>query len=359
MIIVASLASCSKKSVPYIKRKGINVTEAATALRIGGGDKVLQIQYLGCGGLYIRHSGQAVMIDPFFSNQRFLKIGKSIFLGGKIRSKPEQISFALQRIKDSLNIPLASIQEETKAIFAAHGHYDHLMDVPYIHHYWFDQKTDVYVNASSFNSCANVIASNKLHDMEPLISDRNQRGESIDLPAKDGSILKIYPLLAAHNPHTRNFKFFSGSIKHPLPHYNDPKDKTSVHDWLEGQTLSFLLDIVEGNEIVFRIFIQSSSAHFPDGLPPQSLLKEKRVDLAVLGTASYKFSELTYPCEYLNKMSPTHVMFIHWEDFFRPYDSKPKTLLKNDIPRFFQKILSACRSTYILPLPGVVVSITY
>jgi hypothetical protein len=234
------------------------------------------------------------------------------------------------------------------------------MDVPYVQQHWFGGNADVYVNTSSANTCAGVIATSKLHDVETFVSVRQQQGGSIDLQAADGSVMKVYPILAAHNPHAGNIKLFSGSAMKPPAHFKDVAGKTNINDWLEGRTLSFLIDIESGGEIVFRMFVQSSSCHFPDGLPPERLLSKKKVDLAVMGVASYQFSETTYPCRYLDTIKPRHLMFIHWEDFFRNYKRRPKTVIKTDIPRFFNEVLPRCNTgSYVLPVPGVVVTVKY
>lgn len=360
-IILPLLIACSRKSVSSLQRKGVVVTQKKVTIRNDdAAGNALQIQYLGCGGLYIRHPGQAIMIDPFFSHQRFMKIGRSMLFGGRIRSSARQIGWAQKRLCDSIGISEEGLRKETKAVFAAHGHYDHLMDVPYIHRYWLGQQAEVYVNESAANSCAGVIPAGKLHRIEALASVREQQGKSIDLPGADGSMIRVYPILAAHNPHMRNIKLFSGSVTEPLLTFRDPLGKTNVNHWLEGRTLSFLIDIEHDNRIVYRIFVQSSSCHFPDGLPPLSLLSAKPVDLAILGVASYHFSEASYPCGYLEQLKPRHLMFIHWEDFFRPYNRPPKSVLKNDIPRFFNKVLEQCKPAgYILPAPGVVINAEY
>lgn len=354
------ILGCSRKSISALEGKGIFIAQRAIPLKTGSTGHHLQIQYTGSGGLIIRQSPTTIMIDPFFSHQKFIAIGRSMFVGGKIKSKPSMLSFAKKRILDSLNISDNMLLKETKAIFSAHGHYDHLMDIPYIHQYWLNQQPHVYVNESSLNTCSHVIPSEKLHNIEPIMSIRNQVGGSVEFMSEDSSVIKVYPILAAHNPHSRNIKLFSGSVMHDLPRYNKPEAKTNVNDWLEGRTLSFLIDIEKNEEIVFRMFVQSSTCHFPDGLPAESLLEKRPVDLAVMGIASYQFSEASYPCKYLGVMQPRNLMFIHWEDFFRSYKRKPKSLMKNNIPAFFAKCLTKCKpDSYMLPVPGVVVNIEY
>ncbi|MFZ6014194.1 MAG: MBL fold metallo-hydrolase [Bacteroidota bacterium] len=360
LIIFLLLSSCSRKSVSALERKGIRVTRRATPIDVGAKTDSLQIQYLGCGGLYIRQPGQSIMIDPFFSHQGIFKLAKSVLLGGKVRVKPSALRFGKSRVLDSLHLDDSKLQQETKAVFSAHGHYDHLLDVPFVFDRWLGKQADVYVNTSGYNTCFHCITQGKLHDMEPSMSTRHRQGRSIDFNAPDGSVMKVYPILAAHNPHSANIKFFSGAVMCPLPHFDKPEAKTRANEWLEGRTLAFLIDIEKAGRIAFRMFVQSSSCHYPDGLPPQSFLDQKPVDLAILGAASYHFSEATYPCAFLEDLKAQKVMYIHWEDFFRSYKRKPKSVLQTDLPRFFKCIVPNCKpAEYILPAPGVVVNVRY
>jgi hypothetical protein len=351
--------SCSKKSVSQLERTGIRVTQNPVEIGPTSSSRKLQIQYLGCGGLFIRHADQAIMIDPFFSNQKFGKIGRSILLGAKIKSNPKSIAFGKERIKSALKISDDEIRSQTKAIFTAHGHYDHAMDVPFIQHHWLNKNANIFMNESAMMTCQNVIPGDKLINVESKLSARESVGGSFDFQSADGTILKVYPILAAHNPHSKNMKLFSGTTIQAPTSYNKPTNKTRVTDWLEGRTVSYLIDLVEKDQILYRIFLQSSSASFPDGIPPTSLLQQKKVDLAILGAASFRYSENTYPCEYLNTLAPTDLMFIHWEDFFQRYEKKTMSLRKQDLTRLIKEILPKCREEYILPVPGVVLTTGY
>jgi hypothetical protein len=350
--------ACSKTSLSHLKKKGVHVDRSFTLSSNSHTSDSVKIQYLGCGGFFIRQNGQAIMIDPFFSHQSFMRIGRSILLGGKIKSKPEEIRYGKKMIMDSLDLSDDQLKKEVNGIFAAHGHYDHLMDVPYLHKEWLDSQADVYVNTSATITCANVIDPVKLHDIQLLSSIREQRGDSIEFSSGDARI-RVYPIFADHNPHSRNIKLFAGSAVTTPSRFQKPTDKTSVNDWLEGQTLSFLIDFVKGDSIRFRMFIQSSSCQFPNGIPPEGLLKEKDVDLAVLGVASYHFSENTYPCEFLQKLQPRNLMFVHWEDFFRKLRQRSRTVKTNDVARFFTDVFSDCKMDYFMPLPGSVITIRY
>jgi hypothetical protein len=352
------LSACSKRSLTYLHKKGVHVDRSFSLTTNPQATDTIEMQYLGCGGFYIRQGTQAIMVDPFFSHQSFMRIGRSIALGGKIKSKPKEIEYGKRMIKDSIRISDEKLKNEVKGIFSAHGHYDHLMDVPYLHHEWFSQNTEIFANSSAMITCANVVNPSKLHDLQKLASIRNQKGDSIEFSNGQSSI-RVYPIFADHNPHSRNIKLFAGSAVKTPSRYKNHTDKTSVNDWLEGQTLSFLIDFLKGDSIYFRVFIQSSTCQFPNGLPPESLLQERNVDLAVLGIASYHFSENTYPCEFLKTLKPAKLMFIHWEDFFRKLRQKPKAVKTNDVARLFTDVFSNCKMDYTMPLPGSVITIRY
>ncbi len=175
----------------------------------------------------------------------------------------------------------------------------------------------------------------------------------ITLQSQDGTI-NVYPILADHNPHFKNIKFFSGSKTEPMNYFTDPFGKTNANDWLEGNTFSFMIDYLgrEGN-IDFRIFIQSSSCNPPAGIPPAALLKDKPVDLAFLGVASFQFSP-DYPCTLLQAIHPKEVVWIHWEDFFRKYSKEPKTIRGTDVVKFFElPCVKPYKTKALLPWPGV------
>ncbi|HUR00090.1 MAG TPA: hypothetical protein VM166_11595, partial [Gemmatimonadaceae bacterium] len=88
-------------------------------------EDLITITYLGVSGLLIEHAGHAMLTAPFFSDLSF----------GKIRPRMTRL---LRR-----NTPIAADTAAIKTllpraattaslILVGHGHYDHLMDVPFI-----------------------------------------------------------------------------------------------------------------------------------------------------------------------------------------------------------------------------------
>jgi hypothetical protein len=88
------------------------------------------------------------------------------------------------------------------------------------------------------------------------------------------------------------------------------------------------------------------------------LVKDRNVDIAFLGVASYHFSS-DYPCTLLGSIKPQKVVWIHWEDFFRRYTKKPKTVRGTDVAGFFELPCLKPYAENFLPWPGVVFDVGY
>jgi hypothetical protein len=232
------------------------------------------------------------------------------------------------------------------------------MDVPAIFEK-LDKTPQVFINRSGFNTCHNVINVDKMVTLENHMTTQEVSRPPIELKTSRGKI-SIYPILSEHNPHFKNIKFFSGSKTTAVDYFRNPYQKTRANDWLEGNTFSFLVDYIDANgDIEFRIFIQSSSCNPPAGIPPAQLLQNRNVDMAFLGVVSYQFSP-DYPCSLLQALKPKEVVWIHWEDFFRKYTKKPKTVRGTDVVKFFDRpCVSPYKSKALLPSPGVTLDISY
>ena len=345
------LNKLTKHGIPYQSRR-------SSVTLPGAMDKKISVQYLGCGGLYIVKDGEGIMIDPFFSHQKIMRLGVSMFAGEngkrKLASDPEMIERGVKLIENSSG----NIRPQIKALLSAHSHYDHLMDVPAVLEK-LDTDIPVYVNQSGFNTCRNVIDVDKMVILENHMTTQEITRPPIVLNTLKGKI-NIYPILAEHNPHFKNIKFFSGSKAKPVDDYKDPYQKTRANDWLEGNTFSFLIDYMDaGGKIEFRIFVQSSSCNPPAGIPPAELLQHRNVDMAFLGVVSHHFSP-DYPCTLLQSLKPKEVVWIHWEDFFRKYSKKPKTVRGTDVVKFFDlPCVSPYKAKALLPLPGITFDISY
>ena len=242
------LKKLTKAGIPY------QAGDTVINLSNNPGEK-LTVQYTGCGGLHISKDGYSILIDPFFSNQKVSRLASSIFGGGddgkrKLSSSPKMVDIGMKSIQDAGG-------DNVIAVLSAHSHYDHLMDIPAVFNKLNNHPT-VYLNRSGFNTCYNVIDTNKMVILENHMTTQEKERPPLVLSLSDGTI-NIYPILAEHNPHIKNVKFFAGGKTKPVTGFNDPYGKTRANDWLEGNTFSFLIDYLDQTgKIEFRVFIQSS-----------------------------------------------------------------------------------------------------
>ncbi len=344
--------------------KDIHIVEKRETIKeYNTGNNTLTIQYLGAGGLYLLNKNDGILIDPFFSNQKVGKLGWSVLFGKEnIRANKKMVTYGLKSIEAQTG-PLAP---QVKAIFSAHSHYDHLLDVPAV--FATLNKPMVYLNQSGYNICYNTIDKNKMDALEAHMNTADKTRPPITW-ATDSTSVHVYPILADHNPHLKNIKAFDGDITTPNQTFKNPYDKTTANTWLEGNTFAFVIDYVTNNKITLRFYIQSSSSNasctptiadkqgkcfsFLDSLPLHN------IDVAFLGIASYAASP-QYPAELLTALNPTAVVWLHWEDFFRPYTRPPKTVRATNVPSFFNlDAVNKVKNKAYLPWPRAVLEIKY
>jgi hypothetical protein len=316
-----------------------------------------QVLYLGSGGVLLMRNGMGVLVDPFFSHQSFGRIGRSIFLGKSgwrtLRPDKKMIDKGFAEITAAMADSVS-----LKALLVAHSHYDHLMDVPEIASR-IGSNIPVFLNQTGFNICHQVLDSSRVSILENRMTTREVARDPFVLSHGDSLFIHVRPILADHNPHFRHVKFFSGYRDRPVDDLEYPLQKTRGNLWLEGSTFSFLIDFVKADGTIdYRVFIQSSSCNPPAGIPP-ALLLSRSVDLAILGVVSYHFSP-EYPCPQLDELAPDEIIWIHWEDFFRKYTRKPKTVRGTNIPGFFKlPCVKEYRTTGKLMWPRTMIKFIY
>jgi hypothetical protein len=358
LLLVSALIFLTGCALPGSLRKIPKETQTVSSrdtISLGNSTHQMSIQYLGAGGLYLLNDGEGILIDPFFTNPKLFKVGTSLFLNcHNFRSKPRMVSYGL----DAINTNRQILSEQVEAIFVSHSHYDHLMDVPAVFDR-LDKKPIVYLNRSGYNTCYKLIDTAKMMVLEDHMASQcpGTASKPIILKRKNGFVY-VYPILADHNPHFKHLKAFDGDIT--IPDINKaPGKKTKGNDWLEGNTYSFIIDYMKNDtEIELRLFIQSSSCNPPAGFPTSTIPKHP-VDIAILGVASYQFSPL-YPAKLLDTLKPQKLVWIHWEDFFRKYSRKPKTVRATDIRAFFEKTeVVGMRDSSYVPWPRAVLDVRY
>jgi L-ascorbate metabolism protein UlaG (beta-lactamase superfamily) len=361
--LVLLLTSCITPGRLSKLPKDIHIVEKRETIKeYKNGPNTLTIQYLGAGGLYLLNKNDGILIDPFFSNQKVGKLGWSVLFGKEnMRANEKMVTYGLKSIEAQTG-PLAP---QVKAIFSAHSHYDHLLDVPAV--FATLNKPMVYLNQTGYNICYNTIDKNKMDVLEAHMTTADKTRPPITW-ATDSTSVHVYPILADHNPHLKNIKAFDGDITTPNQTFTNPYAKTRANTWLEGNTFAFVIDYVTNNKITLRLYIQSSSCSpcpsvaasaEEDCLAQLKSLPPHPIDVAFLGIASYAASP-QYPAELLTALNPTAVVWLHWEDFFRSYTRPPKTVRATNVPSFFKlHAVNKVKNKAYLPWPRAVLEIKY
>src|SRR4051812_38656373 len=86
---------------------------------------LISVTYLGVSGFVIEHEGHVLLTAPFFSNPSF----------DSVRPRLARLLRSGQRISADTGVIqrfLPTAADRATAILVGHGHYDHLMDIPYI-----------------------------------------------------------------------------------------------------------------------------------------------------------------------------------------------------------------------------------
>jgi hypothetical protein len=279
----------------------------------GDSNRVITITYLGVSGLLIEHRGQVLLTAPFFSNPSLSMVRPR--LTRLLRSTPRisADTSAIERL-------LPRSADRATAILVGHGHYDHLMDVPYI----------ARRRATASRIFGGPSVRHILMGDSTLRANGGQRVVAISI-AEAGSIrrrgvwyytpdsaFRFMALVAGHAPTYRALKnsylFTRGSIDadlDSLPH--------TAAEWKLGEPYAYLIDVLSDDRkaTVFRIYFQDAPSEPPLGFPPSEVLAEREVDLAVLCGATSSNVPNT-PDSLLKVLKPSQVIVAHWEDFFRP-----------------------------------------
>jgi L-ascorbate metabolism protein UlaG (beta-lactamase superfamily) len=228
----------------------------------------VRVTYLGTNGYQFESKGRALLVDPYFSRVDLL----SVALGSRIQPN-------VARINDGLR----HLASNPDAILVTHGHFDHLLDVPFIM-----AKTQ-----------APLIASASSVDLA------KRAGASPGDAVSPGNVQRIGPWTIRVLPATHDRLF--GKVPFDQPHSHAVVPQRAA-DWICGEPLAFLIE-VNGQ----RIYIDSGGT--PAQLPPNESGKG-RVDLAILGVALPDSRTRLHAA--LGRLKPRYILPSHQDDFFRP-----------------------------------------
>jgi hypothetical protein len=310
--------------------------------------RVISVVYLGVSGLLIEHNRHVLLTAPFFSNPSF----------GMVRPRFTRLLRSTPRIwPDTVAIEklLPRTADRATAILVGHGHYDHLMDVPYI-----ARKRAITARIYGGPSVRHMLMGDSA-----LRSNGGQRVVALSLAAAGSkerrgvwyytsdSAYRFMAVVGGHAPTyrawTRSYIFTPGSLDADL----DSLPRTAA-EWKLGEPYAFLIDVLSEStrKPVFRIYFQDAPSEPPLGFPPDDILAEYAVDLAVLCAATSSNVSNT-PDSLLAVLKPSYVIVGHWEDFFRPQTLPIQLSPGTDLGEFRESLRKSLPKSagWVMPLP--------
>ncbi len=279
----------------------------------------IEVTFIGVGCFLIRVGNRAVLTDPFWSH---MPLGRVAF--GHIAPDPNQITPHLPDLSD------------VRGVVVGHGHYDHVLDLPYV--------------APLLHPNAQVVASESVahqYAPEPIARPFVSAEDHLATPESDGAWvyldgMRILPILSGHPPQWLFFHLYRKNFDRPAKHA--PRRATHFQ---EGTTLAFVIDWLDAEGApTHRVFVQTSSTGLPAGRPPDAVLAERPVDVALLSMDNANFAA-EGKHNLIDVLDPPAVVFCHWENFFRDKTRPPKEIVKVNLSKI-RASLDEDRS-YLIP----------
>lgn len=257
------------------------------------------IQWLGTSSWILSSGDDVVVVDPFFTRPSFARVSASLmmpYLTSNFTYDPERIRAVLPELPGN-----------TRFVLLSHGHYDHLLDVPY----YIIRNSGRSVTYIGSLTARNILLAFKPPALDFVIAEQK--------PSIIKGRIRVTALASDHAPHLFGHTFMAGDVVSPMTSI-----PSRVGQYLEGQTLVFLVDFLDDQEsVLWRIFINgaANSAAGAEALRKyQSLLNEHRVNIAILCVPGWDKVD-DYPDTLLRLLRPENIVLSHYDDFGSPYIS--------------------------------------
>ena len=309
--------------------------------------EIISVTYLGTSGILIEHSDHVLLAAPFFSNPNLAGRWPSGFqwLQGGPRIAPD--TAIIERL-------LPRSADRALAILVGHGHYDHLLDVPYIATH--RAKSAIIFGGPSVGHMLMGEPGLRSNPSRVVTIPREKAGD----PDRNGewfyssdSAFRFVALVAGHAPTYKvgplSFTFAASRVstdRDSLPH--------TAAQWKMGEPYAFLIDVLSDppRRTVFRIYFQDAPSEPPLGFPSALVLAEHRTDLAILCAATSS-NVNSAPDALVRVLSPAAVMVTHWESFFRSQLLDPSLSRATDLRQFARSLRRSLPSGagWVMPLP--------
>lgn len=253
-----------------------------------------KVQFLGVGGYLINWRGEGLLIAPLFSHPSLLGFPP----------------FTVEANKPEIDQRMPAAGDVTMLLIG-HGHYDHLLDVP-----WIMQKHAPLAIAYGSRTVGHILRAEippcRIVDAEAEMAKVQATGEA----AKSGTWFysakrnfRAMPIQSMHAPHVAGITLADGGYDQDLAEL-----PSAVWNWKQGQVLAWLVDLLDDQRRpVYRIHYLDSASSPPYGMPPVRK-NDKRVDVQILAVSSWR-NVHNYPVVLLKTIRPRLVVLGHWENF--------------------------------------------
>jgi hypothetical protein len=304
------------------------------------------VTYLGISGILVEHDGHALLTAPFFSNPPLMDWRPGVLrwlIGRPIAPDTAVIERLLPRSADRASV-----------ILVGHGHYDHLLDIPYIATH--RTKSAIIFGGPSIRHMlmGDAMLRSRPERLVPIPAD--SAGDSKHDGAwyySPDSAFRFMALIADHAPTVKiegwPYTFAAGKVSRDLDTLPKMAD-----DWKLGEPYAFLIDVLSERprHTIFRIYFEDAPSQPPLGFPSARLLAAGTVDLAVLCAATSSYVKAA-PDSLLKVLKPSGVMVTHWESFFRPATRPPRLSRATDMHLFVRSLRRSLqpRAGWVMPLP--------
>ena len=317
-------------------------------------EDVVEITYLGVAGFLIRHGGTLVLTAPSFTNPPLEEVAPAyfrVFRRAAPRIHPDTL--AIERL-----LPAAA--DSASLLLVGHGHYDHLLDVPYV-----ATRRAVRATLYSGPSVRHMLMGDSVlraHPERVVAVDSADAGSATRAGRwfydADSSV-RVMALVADHAPTLRLFRqgqmFAAGVVR---------EDRSSLParagDWKLGEPYSYLIDFLAPGTTTprFRVYFQDAPNTPPLGFPPRELLAEKGVDVALLCVATSR-NVAHAPDSLLALLRPRYVVAGHWESFFRQQTLPLALNPASDVDAFMKALSNElpAESGWTMPIPRTTVRV--
>jgi len=288
----------------------------------GPGSLGLTVHFASVCCAIVEGFGTAFLCDPFFTHipLRQVALGHSV-------PDPDAVT------------PFVPMLRDVQAVVVGHSHYDHVMAIPTVDPHLPDDAA--YLGSQTL---AHTFAASDLqHPLVPL-NDQLTTIDRMGTPwLHPSGRLRVWPILSGHPAQWAFFHLYRRQLHTPRT-----RPPVRAHHYQEGLTLAFLVDFMVDGKVAARVYVQSSSTGHPAGFFPAELLEERGVDLALM-SMDVANREMESGDSVLHLVQPRHVVFTHYEDFFRPKTEAPREIVKVNLPPTHEFFTDTDRRSYWFP----------